>query len=383
MKNILFLTSWYPTLDAPHKGVFVREHAQAIAAAGNRVCVVVLNVSNGSGLCTISHELNTENDGSQVHMVSIRSRWHKKIHAVYPLLRRVLLRYIKTQVVTNFNPDIVHSNVLYPAGMIGHELALSLKVPHIITEHWSKADRFLRKNIFASKGKAAYARAAAVTCVSRFLMDRISGYLVEMKQKVIIPNVVRSEFFRYKPKTPGKELVVVAVATWQSPKRPELFINALEQIAKNDNRKIRLHLFGDGIQLIEFRNRKFHSGFSIDFHGYADKETIGRQIQSADFFVHASEIETFSIVVAEALCSGTPVICSNRGALPELVPAENGVLCENTPHDWENKIRLALERKFDHEAISLNYSEKFSPTSIGEAFTRLYLNVTANEVHPD
>src|SRR6267143_1888340 len=35
------------------------------------------------------------------------------------------------------------------------------------------------------------------------------------------------------------------------------------------------------------------------------------------------------LVVAEALMSGTPVICSDRGACPELVPPEAGFVCSN------------------------------------------------------
>jgi glycosyltransferase involved in cell wall biosynthesis len=37
--------------------------------------------------------------------------------------------------------------------------------------------------------------------------------------------------------------------------------------------------------------------------------------------------ETFGLVVAEALMSGTPVICSDRGACPELVPPGIGFVC--------------------------------------------------------
>lgn len=39
--------------------------------------------------------------------------------------------------------------------------------------------------------------------------------------------------------------------------------------------------------------------------------------------------ESFGLVMAEALMSGTPVICSDRGACPELISAEVGFVCRN------------------------------------------------------
>jgi glycosyltransferase involved in cell wall biosynthesis len=46
--------------------------------------------------------------------------------------------------------------------------------------------------------------------------------------------------------------------------------------------------------------------------------------------------EPFGLVVAEALMSGTPVLASPRGSLPELVPPEVGRLISvNDPEQWK------------------------------------------------
>ena len=49
--------------------------------------------------------------------------------------------------------------------------------------------------------------------------------------------------------------------------------------------------------------------------------------------------EPFGLVIAEALISGTPVICSNRGACPELVTEEVGFVCADL-----NEYERAIER---------------------------------------
>ena len=59
--------------------------------------------------------------------------------------------------------------------------------------------------------------------------------------------------------------------------------------------------------------------YSINYTGNISKEKIVEILHDSDFFVHASYIETFSLVIAEALSTGTPVIASNVGAIPEFV----------------------------------------------------------------
>lgn len=47
--------------------------------------------------------------------------------------------------------------------------------------------------------------------------------------------------------------------------------------------------------------------------------------------------ETFGLVVAEALMSGTPVISSNKGACPEIIMPEVGIICE-TMDDYKSAV---------------------------------------------
>lgn len=375
--NVLFLTAWYPVTNTPHKGIFVQEHARAVALAGNKVCVVALDVSAGNSVYSKSHRKFTDEAGIETHVVSIHSRYHKKIHAVFPLLRRLVKKYIRAEVMKQFRPDLIHSNVLYPAAMIGADLAREHKLPHVITEHWSKATQFLEKNLFASAGKKAYADAAAVTCVSQFLRSRIGAYLHNTKRVEIVPNVVHAAQFGFAPKPQPQPLVFAAVATWLAPKRPDLLVNALDRIAAKTGQSIHLHLFGDGVQLNSIRNATHVASLQIFYRGFCSKKEIGEQLRKTHFLLHASEIETFSIVVAEALCSGTPVVASDRGALPELVDETCGVLCSNTVDAWETAINSALKKKYDHKAISERFSTRYSPETIGRQLSLLYRDIIA------
>lgn len=80
-------------------------------------------------------------------------------------------------------------------------------------------------------------------------------------------------------------------------------------------------------------------------------------------------VEGFGLVMVEALISGTPVICSNRGACPELIPPDIGFVCE-TDHDYLHAVeqidRIAPDRcrqvameRYHYRKMSAGYLREY------------------------
>jgi glycosyltransferase involved in cell wall biosynthesis len=61
----------------------------------------------------------------------------------------------------------------------------------------------------------------------------------------------------------------------------------------------------------------------IFYHGMAKKEQLKDFYQQADAFVFASSCENMPIILIEAMTSGLPIACSDRGPMPEVLK-ENG-----------------------------------------------------------
>ncbi len=85
---------------------------------------------------------------------------------------------------------------------------------------------------------------------------------------------------------------------------------------------------------------------AIEDHGLGDRITLVGEVsdmtplyQAADLFVLASRYEGYGMVFAEALRHGLPIVGTNAGAIPEVVPAGAGIL---VPPDDPSALASAL-----------------------------------------
>lgn len=79
----------------------------------------------------------------------------------------------------------------------------------------------------------------------------------------------------------------------------------------------RLAIVGDGP---ERENLEAHfAGTNTQFMGYMTGEPLSQAYASADVFVFPSALETFGLVVVEAMAAGLPVVASRVGGIPDVV----------------------------------------------------------------
>jgi len=83
----------------------------------------------------------------------------------------------------------------------------------------------------------------------------------------------------------------------------------------------RLVIIGDGPARDDLE--KHFAGTKTKFMGYMTGEPLSQAYASADVFVFPSALETFGLVVTEAMAAGLPVVASRVGGIPDVV--EEGV----------------------------------------------------------
>jgi len=380
--QILYLTSWYPTKKNPTVGIFIKEHAKAIHLAGNELVVIALLIETSKSFFKKKVLDYVDENGIRTIEIRLSSRLKDILYHLIPIQYVIFKQTYNNLVSKNFTPDIIHSNVIFPAAIIGHWLARYLQKPHVITEHWSRIAGLLKKPVLSVWAKNSFKNASKIMPVSVFLQNSIRKLVPEIgiNKFAVVGNIVDASTFNFVSKaSPTDTLQFCAIATWANKKvadkLPELFIEALGNVQKNEKRQLRLIMIGGGNKVDKLKQMCIANGIDSEFTGYQNKNQIANCLQKSDFFVHASTIETFGVVTAEALLCGTPVICSNVGALPELVNSSNGVLCENNIASWVDGISTAISTNYDYSVIASNIKNDFSIKTIGEKYNAVYAEI--------
>jgi glycosyltransferase involved in cell wall biosynthesis len=97
-----------------------------------------------------------------------------------------------------------------------------------------------------------------------------------------------------------------------------------------------------------------HEAERVRFLGYVDDETLAGLYANASLFVLPSQDEGFGLPALEAMASGTPVIVSDGGALPEVVAEAALIFCLSDPHEFTNMLRECLS----NARLRTTFSEK-------------------------
>jgi glycosyltransferase involved in cell wall biosynthesis len=180
-------------------------------------------------------------------------------------------------------------------------------------ELMSRRDRF----VFRTMVPRSVRRAARVLAVSEWTKrDLVDHYAIREQKIIVTPNGVDPLFRPDGARRDGSPYMLF-VGTLQPRKNP---LAALEALALVDA-ELRLVLVGpDKGSGAEARRTASRLGLNgrVEFAGHVEKQELAELYRGAACLVFPSRYEGFGLPVVEAMASGTPVVATAAGSIPEI-----------------------------------------------------------------
>ncbi|MGB9878252.1 MAG: glycosyltransferase [bacterium] len=376
---MFFLTPWYPFEENRVFGIYIKEQAKAIAKY-NDVLACHLRFKKGKpsfGNCI--HILpNSVEEGFQVIRIECKSLPIPMFGFLVGL--RGLHLTIKKLKKAGWYPDIIHANI-YSIAPLALLLGKIHRVPVIFTEHCSDWPRRLISPLKKFIYVESINKMKAVISVSQFLQGAMKAYGIK-NHIYIVPNVVDTQLFRprleRKPQESERPKKILLVALLSPVKGVPYLLDAL-WIVKQRRRDFVLDIIGNGEQKKEYEMivHKLSLSEFVNFHSLKSKEEVAWFMREADFLVLPSLVETFGVVLIEAMASGLPVIATNVGAVPELIDESKGILVPP-------KNSLAMAKAIDY---MLDHYKDYSPLEIAsyaqQNFSYEVVGARINEIYEE
>lgn len=394
--DLTVVTPWYPTPGQPFAGAFVASQVAALTAAGYSVDVIH----------TLEHALTR----SRPAFGSLRPRWRAwlsrnaarwgpvedpygggtrlvrvpvPIRSGVPIPEQARLHRDATEVAIRQLGGwgrLIHAHVGYLSGFAVAGLAPA-RTPVVVTEHYSRIQRILRR----PPGRAVYAqallRADAFLTVGRSLLEDIKDRMPWADNLEVLPNVVTLSGISPRSAPPESLTRWICVGALIERKRPALVLDAFATFRKS-NPEAELVFVGSG-ELRDALARQADSlglASRVEFAGALPPDRAVAEIRKSDLLVHLSSRETFGVVVAEAVGCGTPVIATRSGGPEEILddelePIAGMVLDVDVDAETAARSAVQLQARLaglkPAEAVA-ECVRRYSPESIASRLTDVY-----------
>jgi glycosyltransferase involved in cell wall biosynthesis len=383
--HILGLPSWYPDGANDHNGLFCIAQLQALAAKGHKVGIVVA-LPQTSASSHISMEVQQHSwgtacvaryrSGSGQMLQAIRYTW--AMHKAWQQYQQLMGR-----------PQYAIVLVAWKAGLFARWLKFRHGLNYNIIEHWGLylSDKYIDIPLYLKYlFKYIYSGARSVAAVSVPLAQALSDHNLTKNQSVVVPNVVDTDCFRPVPIKALQNMSETETEKQLNVDTSPPFLMHVSNLAEVKNFGFILEVFAvyrirypharlwvaGAFNPDDARKLYVHNSVNVDWFGFADPETLCRKYRQSVALLVASKHETFSIVTAEAIACGCPVLSCPLPALDAY--RDWGTvhrLSANDPEAWAEVLSgwtqsRPLTEKGSWEGIDNAYGQK----SVGECISK-------------
>ncbi len=390
--KVLFIPSWLPYRDDPLAGKFFLDQAKVLAAAGV-ADILLLDWGQNEYQLALRHPFASLK--KLMRFVGPR-RGQRHLAPGLNVLRLPHLTWTSLLAKGNIGslipriklldkPDLIHAQVTFPAGYVAMRLADRLGVPYIITEHSGPfpLPEFEKQVIVSPLITEPLKSANMIVAVSSHLKQEIRAKTG--LEALVIPNPVNTDFYfpgtNTRPDGPFRLFVLSAISTNKGAS------DLLQALKLLKTRVQDWHLFwgGDGPLRAWAQKMAEEDGLKdhITWLGRLDPAQAREQYQLCDCFVMPSRVESFSLVLIEALACGKPVVATNCGGPRDIVNDLCGRLVpkQNPAALAEALVKMSSSySRYSAQAIRDHCVRNFGHAGVTARIGDLYCSVSGPKV---
>ena len=368
--KVLSLSCVYPNPSSPGTGLFVERRLQHLAQLVPLKVLAPFSMFHYGGMPGRRYRSrgqcpNSRKDGN---FVVFHPRWFYppfagSLNALFLALS--LVRPI-ARVRKEFDFDIIDTHFGHPEGVAGLFLSLALGVPFTMTFRGNEP-RHGAAGLGRRLMSLAVRRAIRVFTVSERLRQFAIGLGADPNKVKTIPNGVDTGVFfprdraeiRTRHALPLDRPLILSAGALVERKGHHRIVEALASLSVSGVVPHLLIAGGPGPEgqyeeTIREQVSRLGLQESVHFLGQVPPHELAELMSAADVFCLSSTNEGWPNVVHEALACGTPVVATDVGAVPDMLPSDRYgyVVPVNHKAALRQALQNALESHWDRSAIS-------------------------------
>ncbi|MEM7707658.1 MAG: glycosyltransferase [Pseudomonadota bacterium] len=354
--RVLAITNLFPNLLEPGRSTFNEQHLLHLAQRVSLSVIAPVAWTSPAGRKRRADRSLQPLERQLAGLVHPTFFYPPRIaRASYPYcFRRSIAADFRRQ-LAEFAPDVVYATWIYPDALAAAQLARQAGLPVVIKAHGSDIHS-LDPGARMEGARAALRLADFSIAVSQDLRKSMIGLGAEAIRTVTIYNGVDLERFQRLGQAQCREKLGIAKT-----EKMLLYVGNLKQVKGVDRliagftqaavRDCRLFIVGDGSELATLKEQARSAGVAdrVWFAGRRPHHEIPMLMSAADLVCLLSRNEGVPNVLLEAMATGTPVLASQVGGIPEVVQeGKNGLLVDaSSPDHVAAAINDILRRRWD------------------------------------
>ena len=300
------------------------------------------------------------------------------------------------EIIREFKPDIVHTHAS-KAGALGRKAAHELKVPVIIhTFHGHVFHSYFgnfKTRVYKFIERRLAKQSTGIVAISNLQKEELSKEhnICAGKKIAVIPlgfdlNKFHDNLEEKRQITRGEyslkedEVAICIIGRLAPIKNHTLFLESIEIVSKQTDKKIAVFIVGDGTERISIERKieNMHIGSNVRFVLTSWIKNIDCFNAGMDILCLTSDNEGTPVSLIEAQAANIPVISTDVGGVRDVV--EDGVtgfiVPKNSKEKFSEKLLLLINNEKKREKMSQNgwtfVKHKFHYTTLVENMESYY-----------